>query len=174
MKDTIKSRRVAILAAEGYNHAELTQVRDALKQAGAQCKIVSKYMGTLKSVDGSEVEAVKNYETTASIMFDAVFVPGWLKSINALKTQGDAVHFINEAFKHCKAIGATGEGVNLLRESDIAGVSLADPRLKGKPANDTGVVTLRDTTDLSAFIDEFIRAIADHRHWDRQRAVALN
>jgi catalase len=36
-----------------------------------------------------------------------------------LKTQGDAIHFIDEAFKHCKAIAATSEGVKLLAASEF-------------------------------------------------------
>ncbi|GAB6180922.1 hypothetical protein JCM14036_22410 [Desulfotomaculum defluvii] len=39
--------------------------------------------------------------------------------------QGDAIHFVNEAFKHAKAIGATNEGVDLLTASQIQGVPTA-------------------------------------------------
>jgi catalase len=168
VKDTVKSRQVAVLVAEGYNHSELMQVKEALKNAGAQCKVVSKHMGYIKSADGQKVEAIKNYETTASIMYDAVFVPGGRQSIDALKMQGDAIHFINEAFKHCKAIGATGEGVDLFMDADIVGVSMSDPQSEGKLVAEKGVVTVRNSSDLNSFNQEFIKAIAQHRHWDRE------
>jgi catalase len=168
VKDTIKSRQVAILVAEGYNYEQLMQVMDALKNKGAHCKIVSASLGAIKSTDGKEVEAVKNYETAASVMFDAVFVPGGAKSIDTLKMQGKAIHFINEAFTHCKAIGATNEGVDLFMASDITGISLSDPKADKKVINEKGVVTLRDMGDIQVFIRQFILAIAKHRHWDRQ------
>lgn len=73
----------------------------------------------------------------ASVMFDAVYVPGGRESIDMLKQQGDGIHFVNEAFKHGKAIAATGEGVELLMGSDITGVEIADGQVK----SDKGVVT---------------------------------
>jgi catalase len=168
VKNTIKSRKIAILVAEGYHYEQLMQVKDALKNGGAHCKIVSAKMGIIKSLDGKEVEAVKNYETAASVIFDAVFIPGGAKSIDALKMQGKAIHFINEAFMHCKPIGATGEGVDLFMASDIAGVTMADSNSGKKVVSETGVVTVRDATDIQDFANEFIMAVAKHRHWNRQ------
>jgi catalase len=37
--------------------------------------VVSKFLGTLQG-EGGEVEVDKSYVTTASVLFDAVFVPG--------------------------------------------------------------------------------------------------
>ena len=50
-----------------------------------------------------------------SVMFDAVLVPGGAQRAEALSRNGDAVHFVLEAYKHCKAICTVGEGVELLR-----------------------------------------------------------
>ncbi|GAB6059085.1 catalase [Desulfonatronum parangueonense] len=167
VKDTIKSRKIAVLVSEGYSHEQLSQVMDALKSKGAHCKVVCKHMGMIKSADGNEVQAVKNYETSASVMFDAIFVPGGSKSIEALKMQGDAVNFINEAYRHCKAIGATGEGLDLLMESDIFKKGSLSDSPPEELMNDKGVVTVRNASSLSSFNEEFIKAIAAHRHWDR-------
>ncbi|XYI04136.1 hypothetical protein ACMHYB_40305 [Sorangium sp. So ce1128] len=81
---------------------------------------------------------------------------------------GEALHFVNEAFKHCKAIGATGEGVALLSSSLIQGVALAGASSAGPLLSDKGVVTLRDPAGLAPFSQELLRAIAQHRHWDRE------
>ncbi|MBE0599516.1 MAG: catalase, partial [Desulfuromonadales bacterium] len=121
VKDTIKSRRVAILAADGYDHRQLTSIKTALKEAGATAKVVSKVLGSLKSRDGQEMPVGKSYLTTTSVEYDALFVPGGQQSIETMKNQGDAIHFLNEAFKHCKAIAATGEGVELLRHASLKG-----------------------------------------------------
>ncbi len=166
VKDTIYTRRVAILAADGYNHEELTAVQQALEDAGAQTMIVAKFQGALQSEEGHSVEVDESYVTTASVMFDALFVPGGLSSVETLKTHGDALNFVNETFKHCKALGATGAGVMLLEASGLAGVSLAD--LSGDVVAASGVVTSRMPGESAEFTESFIEAIAQHRHWDRR------
>jgi catalase len=165
VKDTIQSRRIAILAADGFDHSQLMEMQQALKNAGTNAKVVSKFGGTIKSADGQEVEVDKPFVTTASVMYDAVYVPGGQQSIEALKQQGDAIHFINEAFRHCKAIAATGEGVELLRASNITGVALAESQ--GQVQSDKGVVTVPDGSDMESVAQEFTQAIAQHRHWMR-------
>jgi len=167
VKDTIKSRRIAVLAADGVDAAALMRVKETLMAAGAHFKVVSRNQGMLKGADGKEVEVDKSYETTGSIMFDAVFVPGGKESVEALKKQGPAIHFINEAFLHCKPIGAIGEGIGLLEASDIKGVELAGPGSTGV-VSDKGIVTLRSPSDMEAYCRKFFEAIARHRHWDRK------
>jgi catalase len=48
-----------------------------------------------------------------SVMFDAVLVPGGAASAQALMKDGDAVHFVLEAFKHCKALCLIGESADI-------------------------------------------------------------
>jgi catalase len=99
-------------------------------------------------------------------MYDAVYVPGGRQSVDKLKMDGDALHFVNEAFRHCKPIAATGEGVELLQASAIKGVQVAEP--DGGLTVDQGVVTVRGT-DLEAFANEWLAAIAQHRFWMREK-----
>jgi len=54
--------------------------------------------------------------TVASVLFDAVYIPGGEKSAAALAEEPDAIEFVNEAFRHCKAIAASGTGVNFLKQ----------------------------------------------------------
>src|SRR5690606_5667311 len=70
--DSIKSRKIAILADHGFNHKELMEVKQALTAKGAHVKLVSMFRGTVKSADGQEVEVDKSHITTGSIMFDAI------------------------------------------------------------------------------------------------------
>jgi catalase len=167
VKNSVKSRRIAILASDGFDNSQLAAVKQALKNAGAQAQIVSKFGGMITSVDGQPVEVDKMFVTTGSIMYDGVFVPGGRQSVDTLKLQGDALHFVNEAFKHCKAIAAAGEGIDLLMQADVTGVALADQNAQGQPIADMGVVTLRSAVDLNDFTQQFIEAIARHRHWAR-------
>ncbi|MGB9938088.1 MAG: catalase [Methanobacterium sp.] len=168
VKNTIESRKVAILAEDGFNYDELMNIKEALNKAGASSKIVSKYRGMIKGNNEQEIEVDKNYVSTASIMFDAVYVPGGRESIEKLKKQGDALHFVNEAFKHCKAIAALGEGVELFKESNIDGISFVKKDKDKKIVSDEGVITGGESADMGEFSKEFINAIAMHRHWNRE------
>ena len=95
----------------------------------------------LKSSSGEKLEVNQNYLTAASVMYDAVYVPGGKESINTLKMQGDAIHFINEAFRHCKPLGATGEGVELLKAANLPDIKFAGQKSADKVVSDKGVVT---------------------------------
>jgi len=163
-----KTRKVAILAADGFDYEDLSQTVKLLREAGVHCKVISKHQGPIQSADGRTWEVDENYLTTSSVMYDAVYVPGGQGSADTLKTQGDAIHFVNEAFKHAKAIGATNEGVDLLEATDISGVTLAEPGSDGRPISQLGVVTACNVQDVGAFGRQFVTAIAQHRHWMRQ------
>ncbi len=160
---SLKSRRVAILIAKGFNHAEVKHIQAALKKEGAHAEVVAPVLGKVESADGEVVEVKKSFFTTASVVYDALYIPGGRESVNTLQKQGAALHFVNEAFKHCKAIGATGEGVELLNTAMVPGVTLSG----GGLSDDQGVVTLRDDASLDGFTAPFLSAIAQHRHWAR-------
>ncbi len=162
-----QTRKVAILLEEGFNFNETMQVMDVLKKERVHTEIVSKNLGMLKSKEGQELNVGKNYFTTASIMYDAVYIPGGLQNVETLKTQGDALHFVNEAFKHAKALGASNEGVDLLLASEIQGIEMAG-KDDDRVVTDLGVVTVENSKDFREFSKKFIAAIAQHRHWMRQ------
>lgn len=165
VKDTIKTRKVAILVENGFNYDELVTVKDALKEAGGNSEIISRYLGLIKSDDGQKIEVDKNYISTASTQFDAVYIPGGRENVDSLKKHGDVLHFLNESFKHCKAIAAIGEGVELFKKSDITGFSISS----GEITSDKGVITAPNNADMNNFAKKFIDAIAVHRHWDREK-----
>jgi catalase len=161
---TPKGRKVAILAADGVNGKQIMAIKTALKAAGVQAEIVSKFKGTIQSADGQEIMVDKTFLTSASVLYDAIYVPGGSQSLETLKMQGDAIHFINEAFNHCKPIGAIAEGVELLKTSTLKGVTISDSAIQ----NDKGVVTAPESSDLDKFAQSLVDAIAQHRFWMRQ------
>ncbi len=163
--DTVKGRRVAALVADGYAHAELERVRSALQGAGARLEVIAPVLGEIAGAGGS-VEADKTFLTGASVFYDAVYVPGGAGSIEKLSGSADAIHFVNEAFRHCKAVGATGEGLELLRASDLRKAEVQG--LDGMElSSDAGVVVQGKAGKLGPFTEAFIAAVAQHRHWDR-------
>jgi catalase len=166
VKDSIKTRKIAILAADGVDDEALNGITRALTNAGAMAKIVAPRLGFLKTAGGNEVKIDFSFFTTASVLFDAVFVPGGQASVAALKAESDALHFINEAYKHCKAIGAAGEGEELVRASYL-GALKTDGGEDGL-MNDGGVVIGRDNR-INRLANSFIQAVAQHRFWSREQ-----
>jgi len=152
VKNTIKSRQIAILATDGVNGKELSAMKAALEKEGAMTKIIATHGGTLKEDSGKAVKIDQSLLNAASVLFDAVYVPGGEKSIARLKEDPNAIHFVNEAYKHCKAIAVTSEGADFL---------------------DTTYVL----PDAAVLIDEapeaFIKAIANHRLWEREKPAKV-
>ena len=152
VKDTIKTRKVAALIADGFDEAALSSMKAALKAEGAMLKTVAPRLGDISSSAGSTVKADYSFLTTASVLFDAVYVPGGAESIEALGAEADTFHFVDEAYKHCKAIAASGEAIGLVKDM-----------FAGKAENDKAVIM---SDDPSA---DFIKAIAQHRNWEREQ-----
>jgi len=179
-KKGVKTLKVAILAAEGFDHEALTEMKRELETAGARTMVVSKFLGTLKG-EGGDIEVDKSYVTTASVLFDAVFVPGG-RHVETLRRQGEALHWVDETFKHGKPIGATGGAIELLRAAKLVGVNLADT---AEVVESLGVVTvageesavdrvrgavgMEERTGLGGFTGRFREAVAQHRHWGRDQ-----
>jgi catalase len=157
-----RTKKVAVLAADGVDSAALMQVKDALMEEGVTVEIVSKLLGTLKGSTGEDVKVDKNYVSAASVMYDAVLIAGGADSAGALKKHGDAIHWINETYKHCKTVGAIGEGVEVLQMARLPGVRIADG---DGVTSDRGVVTARS---VDGFARQFADALAEYRHWERQ------
>jgi len=165
-KDNVKTRKIAILVMPGFNGEELKKVKDTLKAKGAKCEVISQFLSPIVSMEGEEVSPDKNFISVSSVLYDAVFVPGGEKSIEALSHQGFAISFINEAFKHCKALGATSEAIALLKKEDSKMQEIRTA-FDDKVVSDLGIVT--SMTVSVDFSDKLIDAIAQHRHWASER-----
>ncbi|QKG26809.1 catalase [Actinomadura verrucosospora] len=160
---SVQGRKVAVLVADGVDSAAVGAVGDALAEAGAVVDVLAAKDGHVQAANGAQVTVTRAMPTVASVLYDAVLVPGGEASVRTLAQDGDAVHFVAEAFVHCKAIGALDEGVALLERAGITGVKTSE----NGTVEDAGVVTGRGPGgDFSA---ELITAIAKHRHWRRQK-----
>ena len=155
VKDTIKSRMVAVLCANGVDGKAVAAMKEALKAKGAMAKIIGPNATSIMATDGNAIKVDHSFLTSASVLFDAVYVPGGADSAATLKDDADAIHFVNEAYKHCKPIAAEGEGVELIK------ASYWGSKLQGEDASDKGII-------LNGKPRDFIKAIAQHRFWERE------
>jgi catalase len=157
IKDTPEGRKIAILAGDGVDAADLKAVQDALLKAKAVVEVVGTHLGALTAADGAAVPVMHSVLTAESVMFDAVYVPGGAGSAEALMSNADAIHFVQEAFKHYKPLGAGGDGASVF---DTAAINADDP----------GVVIAANGAEAAA---PFMDAIGKHRFWDRTRAKLM-
>ncbi|MEA2161909.1 MAG: catalase [Thermoanaerobaculia bacterium] len=160
----IRTRKVAILVAEGSDPADIDAMKKALMAEGAMPRLVGRHVGAFSGADGAPMNAEFSILTASSVFFDAVYVAGGDAAIAALMNEPAAIEFLQDAFKHYKPIAASGAGVKLL---DAAGITNAKAHPEAGPDADplAGVVTSK--TRGRSFAAGFIAAIAAHRHWSR-------
>lgn len=159
-RDSIKTRKVAILAADGVNEKTLNIIKAALKAQGAKGEVIAPKLGTITGQNKSGVPADKTLFNTASVLYDAVYVPGGAKSVEALSANGDAIHFLNEAFKHCKPIGLDADALPVFEQPYFADKVSADKKSPGIIVNE----------NLKMFPGLFINAIKEGRFWEREKS----
>ncbi len=154
----IHTRRVAVLVAPGVELGAFKVIQQALQDAGAVTCVIGPNLGFVASSSGQQLPVDHALLATSSVLFDAVLVPGGATSAQQLMANGSAVHFVMEAYRHCKPICVIGEGAQLLKI----------PELDNNPAGLPGVVVGKNEPGTrQQLAQEFIAAIARHRHWGR-------
>ena len=167
---SIKTRKIAVLVADGVEPATVKRIQADLLEAGAVCKIVGPHLGNVSTSSGRQLQVDHTFVNMPSVMFDAVLIPGGIESAKALCAMGDAVHFVLEAYKHCKPICTVNEGVQLLASLGFSQDKNAD--VISQPAAGVLITDSRKVPDGQISLD-FIAAIALHRHWDRLNVDAV-
>ncbi|WP_044198121.1 catalase [Dyadobacter tibetensis] len=173
LKNTIESRQIAILAADGVDLPSLEALKTYLEKVGAVCKIVAPRLGFIKGANSGEMEIDMSLLTGASVLFDAVYVAGGKQSVAALKKEADAIRFVNEAYRHCKAIAIAGDATAFMEETCIKGTGVVSPEnTKNLAAQGVFVMPIGDSTVGMEPVD-FVQAIAQHRFWNRTDTVKV-
>ncbi|HQY19233.1 MAG TPA: catalase HPII [Ignavibacteria bacterium] len=166
IKNSIKTRQIAFLAADGVDESSINKMKKALETEGAQIKIIAPSLGKLNNKNGKGINVDQSFLTAASVLFDAVYIPAGKNSADTLSKNADAVHFINEAYKHCKAIAADNHGIELIKSSNIIG-KMNDENSELKNPAEMGVI-INSNGYSKNFIKDFIDSIAQHRFWQRE------
>ena len=164
VKDSIKTRKIAILAADGVNEESLMAVKNALEAAGAMCDVIAPRLGFVTGMNDTAIPAPKSFLHVASVLYDAVYVPGGLSSVATLEADPDALHFLNEAFKHCKAIAADTEALQVLKATYFG------RKLPEDNTDETIQMEGIIIGNIEKVTTGFIAAIAQHRFWDREKS----
>lgn len=134
------------------------------------CRLIGPHLGTVSTASGKQLPVDHTFGNMPSVMFDAVLIPGGAQSATQLCAMGDAVHFVLEAYKHCKTICALNEGVKLL-----ASLGLSTGKNTEQVCQPAAGVLVADARKVpeGQISQDFIAAIAQHRHWDRANLDAV-
>lgn len=155
--NTITSRKVAIICNEGVSEACVANIKSALLKEGAKGFVIAPHQGSLKTENDGAIPVDFSFLTASSVLFDAVYIPHG-KEIKALEQNEEIQEFLNDAYKHCKVIGADGDGQKLLKATSFAS------KIK---TSDKGII-MKEEKASKDFATEFIKAMGKHRYWERE------
>ena len=156
---SIRARKIAILVADGVDGDKAKAIADRLITEGAVPVFVAPRLGAVAS-SGTAIQADASLEVAPSVIFDAVVLADGDGSAAVLSADGRALEFLKDQYRHCKPIMVLAGALPVF---DRAGLPRALP--SGKP--DSGlVIAAGDAGEPPT--DAFIRAVAAHRHFDRE------
>ena len=188
MAGQLTGRKVAFLATDGVEQVELTAPWSALKQAGAEVKLVSDKTGEIESVNHHEKGQKFSVDVEISKVtardFDALVLPGGVANPDKLRTNKDAVGFVREFMELDKPVAAICHAPWLLVEADaVRGRTLTSwPSLQTDVKNaggawvdkqvqlDQKLLTSRKPDDLPAFCAQLVELLTtaiDERRLDK-------
>jgi len=154
----MQTAKVAALVADGFEDGALETVKQAVTNAGGKLKVIAPHGGTVKSANGKEVPVDFALNTVASVLFDAVYVGGGKKSTDALAELPDAVEFVEDAYRHCKAIAAKGTGMDFLNGT----------KAKSSMARHDAAIVVGDESSAGKVAQDFVKAVSQYRNWERE------
>jgi len=162
----IATRRVAILVAHGVEIGAMKVLQQALHDHGATTQVVAAHLGFVSTSSGQQLAVDHPLSAMPSLVWDAVLVPGGAPAAQALAASGEAVCFVHEAYRHGKPLCLIGESAQLLRVPGVVGGA--------EGAAPAGVILGRnDPATRLQMAQDFIQAIAHHRHWARAGLEAV-
>jgi len=163
---TIESRKVAFLCSDGVDADSVNNLKNALTKEGAQAKIIGTNATSIIASDGTEIKVDHSILTCSSVLFDAIFIPSGKDSVDRLALEDKIPDFLNDAYKHCKVIGAEKEGMKLLEEIN------ALRKLSSEDIREYGILT--NSGNAKNFAANFIEEMGNHRVWIREKSIKLN
>ncbi len=181
--------RVAILATNGFEQAELEKPRKALEQAGAETIVASPARGSIQGMNhdekGDKVKVDMPLAKLKASDFDAVLLPGGVANADKLRMEKEAQAFVKEIDGDGKPIAVICHGPWLLISAGLAkGRQLTsyytlqdDVRNSGAKWTDEQVVrdknwvSSRKPDDIPAFNEEMLALFAGRAGKSKSRAA---
>ncbi|GGX06299.1 catalase [Pigmentiphaga litoralis] len=152
----VRTRKIAILVANGVEATSVQALQSALVDAGAVPLLVAPRLGKVTAADGTILEAQASMENTPPVLFDAMVLPDGEDAVALLARIGYTDEFIKNQYRHCKTILVLGASAKLTEKMGI------NPTL---PTGETDPGLLfADASGIEAAAQQFIDAVSQHRH----------
>ncbi len=175
----LSGKKIAIIATDHFEEAELTTPRDELAKAGAEVKVYSTGTDPIQAVEGDtkptqKVDVDGTFGDLDVSTVDAVVVPGGTVNADHLRTDEDAQDIVRETLETDKVLAVICHGPWLLVSAGVAkGRTLTSyPSLSVDLENagatwrdeevvvDGRLITSRNPGDLPAFVEAITEALA--------------
>lgn len=174
----LSGKKVAVLATDYFEEAELTEPVKALKKAGAAVDVIAPHSGEIEGLNhvdpGQSVQVDKTLESANPEDYDGLVVPGGAVNADSLRMDEKARDFIRKIMGENKPTAVICHGPWLLVSAGLArGKHLTsfftiqdDMRNAGaewtdqEVVQDGNLITNRKPGDLAAFNDALIAALA--------------
>jgi len=163
--DSIETRQVAFLCADGVSEKSLNALKNALKAKGAMAKIIGPHAGTITGDAGTRIKTDHAFFSSSSVLFDAVYVPS-SKNNATLESNDNVIEFINDAYRHCKVIGFDADLQGLVEKTTIGNKLVA-----GKDTTLPGII-INDGKAEHDFTKNFVKQMGKHRIWEREPKIS--
>ena len=147
----ITGRVIGVVTAPGADLAGVSALRKAAVAQGAVVRVIAPTGGFVSS-GRTKLVVDRALPGTRSIEYDAVVVAGGTAGLHDIKLSV----LLDEMFRHCKAIGAWGDGETVLLDANI------DVKAPGVLLGDKASVT---------FAKDLFKAMGLHRAWARAELV---
>lgn len=151
----IRTRRVALLIADGSREADVLAVQEHLTGQGAMVRLMGPHVGMLQSEEGSTLDADASLENEPGVLFDGIAVAGGQAAAEALSADVRALEHLRDAYRHGKPLLLVGEGAQVWRATGLP-----------EDEQDSGVIVADMLSSEAA--DAFVSALASPRNPDRE------
>lgn len=182
MVKNVNGKKVAIITENGFEEIELTSPKKALEEAGVTVHIVSPQQEKVKAWDhdhwSGEFQVDVQLANANVEDYDMLIIPGGVMNPDKMRTDADAVSFVQQFLESGKPVAAICHGPQVLIETGMisgrkmtsyhsiktdlinAGVIWEDKEV----VVDNGIVTSRSPKDLEAFNQKVIEELAEGIH----------
>jgi len=182
MSGQLDGKKIAILATDGVEQAELLSPQEALTQAGAKVDVISLTTDAIQGFDhikpDKKIAVDKALDSVNASDYDALVLPGGAHNPDRLRTEPAVQKFVRAFFDAGKPVGAICHAPWILIDAGLAeGRTLTsyktirqDLRNAGAVVVDRdvvvdqGLITSRDPNDLPAFNAKLIEEFSEGRH----------